>query len=224
MVAARPSEDEPTASIPSQIKSAIFELGELYVYRYPELLTSSASVESFMRALWSLLGGGQRTGIAFDGLVSQSLRFLSTAIRSGNYRGIFENRETINSLVEGVIVPNVTLRDHEVEQFEDDPLEYVRLDLTFASASSATVAGGLTAEGTTRRQAAADVLRALVSSGFEAVATEIVLGWVGKGLQTYVSNPTGEGNWKRKDEAVYLLTAIATRGATAQVSQSCVLG
>lgn len=211
--------DESTPSIPSQIKTAIFELGEAYLYRYPELLTSSSSVESFMRALWTLLGGGQRSGIAFDGLVSQSLRFLSTAIRSGNYRAIFESRETINGLVEGVVVPNVTLREHEVEQFEDDPLEYVRLDLTFASASSATVAGGLTAEGTTRRQAAADVLRSLVSSGFEAVTTEIVLGWVGKGLQAYASDPHGEENWKRKDESVYLLTAVATRGATVQVKQ-----
>ncbi|KAI5122027.1 hypothetical protein M0805_008018 [Coniferiporia weirii] len=208
--------DEPTPSVASQIKTAIFELAELYTHRYPELLTSSASVESFVRALWTLLGGGQRSGLAYDGLVSQSLRFLSTAIRSGNYRGIFESKETIAGLVEGVVVPNVTLREHEVEQFEDDPLEYVRLDLSFASASAAVGSGGLTAEGTTRRQAAADVLRALVASGFEADTTEVVLGWVGRGLQAYTSDPRGENTWKRKDESVYLLTAVATRGATAQ--------
>ena len=107
--------------------------------------------------------------------MSQALRFSSTAIRPGNYRRIFENRETINSLVEGVVAPSISLRIHEVEQFEDDPLEYVRFDLSFASASSATVAGGLTAKGTTRRQAAADVPRSSVSSGFEAIKTEIVL-------------------------------------------------
>ncbi|KAH8112452.1 Cse1-domain-containing protein [Phellopilus nigrolimitatus] len=208
--------DEPTPSVPSQIKTAIFELAELYTHRYPELLISSSSVESFVRALWTLLGGGQRSGVAYDGLVSQSLRFLSTAIRSGNYRGIFESKETISGLVEGVVVPNVTLREHEVEQFEDDPLEYVRVDLSFASASAASSTGGLTAEGTTRRQAAADVLRALVASGFESDTTEVVLGWVGRGLQAYAADPKGEDTWKRKDESVYLLTAVATRGATAQ--------
>ncbi|EJD01973.1 Cse1-domain-containing protein [Fomitiporia mediterranea MF3/22] len=208
--------DEPTPSVPSQIKTAIFELAEAYTHRYPELLTSSASVESFVRALWTLLGGGQRSGVAYDGLVSQSLRFLSTAIRSGNYRSIFESKETIDGLVEGVVVPNVTLRTHEVEQFEDDPLEYVRLDLSFASASSAAVSGGLTAEGTTRRQAAADVLRALVGSGFEVITTEVVLKWVQSGLQAYTADPRGEDTWKKKDESVYLLTAVATRGATAQ--------
>jgi exportin-2 (importin alpha re-exporter) len=208
--------DEPTPSVPTQLKSAIFELAESYTHRYPELLSASQSVEAFVRALWALLGGGQRTGVAYDSLVSQSLRFLGAAIRSGNYRGIFESRETILGLIEGVVVPNVSLREHEVEQFEDDPLEYVRLDLSFASAGAGTVSGGLTAEGTTRRQAAADVLRALVSSGFEADTTEVVLGWVGQGLQAYASNLQGENTWKRKDESVYLLTAVATRGATAQ--------
>ena len=90
---------------------------------------------------WSLLSGDQRSGLTDYNLVSQALRFLSTAIRSGNYLGIFENRETINSLVEGVVVPNVPLTAHEIEQFEAHPLEYVRLDLSFSSAGSAAVAG-----------------------------------------------------------------------------------
>ena len=106
-----------------------------------ELLISSDSVEVSVRVLWSLICGDQRSGLAYDNLVSQVLRFLSTAIRPRNCRGIFENRETINSLVEGVVVPNVSLRTHGVEQFEDDPLEYVHLDLSFAGASSAAVGG-----------------------------------------------------------------------------------
>ena len=81
-----------------------------------------------MQAVWYLLGVHQRKGVAYDvvsdvssyiealcteipwQLVSQSLRFLSAAIRSGNYRSIFQSEETISSLVEGVVVPNVGLR------------------------------------------------------------------------------------------------------------------
>ncbi|KAL5512098.1 hypothetical protein ACEPAG_3619 [Sanghuangporus baumii] len=144
------------------------------------------------------------------GLVSQSLRFLSTAVCSGNYREIFESRETIDDLVEGVVVRNVSLGTHEVVQFEDDALEYVHLDLTFASASSAAIADSPTAEGTTWRQAIADVLRALVTSGYAAVTTEIVLQWIGKGLQEYVCDLRGEDSWKRKDQSVYLLAAVTT--------------
>ena len=112
------------------------------------------------------------------------------------------------------------LVEHEVEQFEDDPLEYVRIDLSFASSASGGGVGGLNAEGTTRRQAAADVLRALVSSGFEAHTTEVVGSFINRGLQSYNANRSAENAWQSKDSAVYLLTAVATRGATAQVSDS----
>jgi exportin-2 (importin alpha re-exporter) len=95
--------------------------------------------------------------------------------------------------------------EHDLEQFEDDPLEFIRRDLTVAS--SVDVA--------TRRHAASDVLQALVSSGYETETTEIVGTWISSGLQEYAKNPA-EG-WRAKDSAVYLLTAVATRGSTTQV-------
>jgi exportin-2 (importin alpha re-exporter) len=112
--------------------------------------------------------------------------------------------------------------EHEIEQFEDDPLEYIRLDLSLASTSSAGASGGLSpgADGTTRRQAAADVVRALVASGSEEATTEVAGGWIQKGLAAYTGaneSDKMESAWKGKDSAVYLLTAVATRGATATV-------
>ena len=56
---------------------------------------------------------------------------------------------------------NISRRTHKVEQFEDDPLEYVHLDLSFSSVDSAAVVGDLTTEDTMGFRAAADVLRAL---------------------------------------------------------------
>lgn len=138
--------------------------------------------------------------------MSQSLRFISSAIRTGYYRELFSAQDTIPSLVQGVVVPNVTLREHDVEQFEDDPLEFIRLDLAVASTGSDLA---------TRRQAAADVLQALVSTGFESEATNIVGTWITSGLAEYESNKAE--NWKAKDSAIYLLTAVATRGSTSQV-------
>ena len=49
--------DEPTASVPSRIKTAIFELTGVYTHLYRELLISSDSVEVFVRVLWSLIKG-----------------------------------------------------------------------------------------------------------------------------------------------------------------------
>lgn len=109
--------------------------------------------------------------------------------------------------------------EHEIEQFEDDPLEYIRLDLSLTSSSSGS--GGLTAEGTTRRQAAADVLRSLVSSGFEEDTTEVAGAWIGKGLQEYSQNTANTDRWKSKDVAIYLLGAVASKGGTTQVRFPC---
>ncbi|KAL5526248.1 hypothetical protein ACEPAF_7970 [Sanghuangporus sanghuang] len=69
----------------------------------------------------------------------------------------------------------------------------------------------------TRYPAAADVLSVLVASGYEVVTTEIVLGWIGLNLQENASDPRGEDSLKREDRSVYLLTAVTTLGATAQV-------
>ena len=64
-------------------------------------------------------------------------------------------------------------------------MEYVRIDLSqptsTAGSASFSVSGG--GDGTTRRQAAADVLRALTNSGWEAEVTEIGGAWINKGLQ-----------------------------------------
>ncbi len=146
--------------------------------------------------------------------MSQALRFISTAIRSGQHKALFASKPTIASLVQHVVVPNVSLRAHELELFEDDPLEYIRLDLSLPLSSSGSGAADIT----TRRQAAADVLQALVSSGYEADTTEIVGEWINKGLRIYSEDKSVDGEgWRAKDSAIYLLNAIATRGATVKV-------
>jgi exportin-2 (importin alpha re-exporter) len=106
--------------------------------------------------------------------------------------------------------------DHDIEQFEDDPLEFIRLDLSIPSAGTV---GGTSGEAVTRRQAAADVLKALVAGGLEGETTEVVGSLIQKGLETYTSNP--RENWRFKDVAVYLLGAIATRGSTVAVRSPC---
>lgn len=73
-------------------------------------------------------------------------------------------------------------------------------------------------EASTRRQAAADVLQALVGSGYRTETTEIVGTWIQTGLEAYRSDP--KANWTAKDSAEYLLGAVATEASTMQVSLS----
>ena len=120
------------------------------------------------------------------------------------------------------MVPHLTLChfpiDHDIEQFDDDPLEFIRLDLSIPSTGTI---GGTGSEAITRRQAAADVLKSLVAGGLEVETTEVVGLLIQKGLETYSSNPLE--NWRFKDVAVYLLGAIATRGSTVAVCLFAVL-
>ncbi|PPR06747.1 hypothetical protein CVT24_013054 [Panaeolus cyanescens] len=197
--------DETTPSLPSKIKTGILEICELFIKLYPEQLQKTASVQAVVQSVWSLIGSNKLPGISDDPLVSQSLRFISTAVRSGYYKDLFSARETISSLVQGVVVPNAALRESDVERFEDDPLEFIRLDMAVSTAGTDVA---------TRRQAAADVLQALVGSGYETETTEIVGTWINTNLSEYNSNKSE--NWKAKDSAVFLLTAVATRGSTIQ--------
>ncbi|KAG8818027.1 importin-alpha export receptor [Serendipita sp. 399] len=163
------------------------------------------------RTVWVIVSGGAYSSVGDDPLIAQSMRLLSTTIKSGQYKSIYDDTNALEELVRGIVVPNVQLRDHEVEQFEDDPLEFIRLDLSLPSSSVYSSSGG---DSSTRRQAAAEVIRSLVSNGYEAQATEIVSKWVNLGLQEYAKNPAE--NWKSKSSAIYLITAVAARSVTTQ--------
>ncbi|KAG1907535.1 uncharacterized protein F5891DRAFT_923277, partial [Suillus fuscotomentosus] len=77
--------DETQPSLPAQLKTKIFEIGK-----------------GFMQSVWELIRSNKLPGVADDSLVSQSLRFISTAIWSGYYKSLFSSRDTIASLVQGV--------------------------------------------------------------------------------------------------------------------------
>ncbi|KAI9569377.1 armadillo-type protein [Boletus coccyginus] len=206
----RKDPDDATPSLPARLKTVIFEITELYIKLYPDQLAKSPAIEHFVQTVWQLVGSNNLPNVADDNLVSQALRFISTAIRSGYYKSLFSSRDVISSLVQGVVVPNISLRTHDIEQFEDDPLEFIRLDLALPSGGGA--GGGVGGEASTRRQAAADVLQALVGSGYRTETTEIVGTWIQTGLEEYRKDAAA--NWTAKDSAVYLLGAIATEAST----------
>ncbi|KAF5376623.1 hypothetical protein D9757_009601 [Collybiopsis confluens] len=106
---------------------------------------------------------------------------------------------------EGAIIPNAFLRTSDAEQFSDDPLEWIRTDLAVSAAGT---------EGATRRQAAGDVLQALVGCGdnVEIETTRVVGGWVEKMLKEY--NEGSGTKWKSKNGAIWLISSVANRGGT----------
>jgi exportin-2 (importin alpha re-exporter) len=86
------------------------------------------------------------------------------------------------------------------ELFEDDPLDYIRRDLEGSDSD-------------TRRRSASDFVRGLMDH-FEKLVTLIVNDYINHYLAEYAKSPSQ--NWRSKDTALFLFSAIAIKSSTAQ--------
>lgn len=82
--------------------------------------------------------------------------------------------------------------------FEDNPEEYIRKDIEGSDID-------------TRRRAVSDLVRTL-SQHFEGKIVELFSQYLTVLLQRYKADP--KNNWRSKDTAIYLVTTLASKGAT----------
>ncbi|KAF5879233.1 putative chromosome segregation protein cse1 protein [Botrytis fragariae] len=186
--------DDDSESGPLEfVKAGICEVSTLYMQKYEDAFGSLC--EPFITSAWSLLTTiGPET--KFDILVSKALHFLTAVASLDKHAQNFNNGEILSQVVEKVILPNVSLRETDIEQFEDEPIEYIRRDLEGSDAD-------------TRRRAATDFLRKLLEK-FEPLVTDVVGRYIKHYLDQFSQN--GSDHWKSKDTAVYLFSAIAAKG------------
>lgn len=180
-------EDETTAL--ENVKADICEALTLFSTKFDEDFTNYC--ERFITAVWELLSkvGPEKK---YDLLVSRALQFL-TAVAGSKHAAAFYDENILGQIVEKVILPNVTLRESDIEMFEDEPIEFIRRDLEGSDTDS-------------RRRAATDFLRKLLEK-FEVLVTSVVF----KYIDHYLTQ--GQKDWKAKDTAVYLYLAVAAKGA-----------
>ena len=166
----------------------------LYKVKYSEAFEEHLA--QFVQPSWNLLSS---TGLEskYDVLVSKALQFLTTVVGTARYAQEFANESTLGQVVEKVILPNLTLRESDVELFEDEPIEFIRRDLEGSDSE-------------TRRRAATDFLRVLMEA-FEELVTNVVSRYMNHYLEDYSNDPAN--NWKSKDTAIYLFSSIAAKGA-----------
>ena len=187
--------DDDEAGPLELVKSGIFEVLSLYVQKYEDVF--GVHVERFVVSSGSLLTT-IGTNSKHDILVSKALQFLTSVTQISQHAQSFNDEDTLRKVVELVILPNLTLRDVDVELFEDEPLEFIRRDLEGS-------------DNDTRRRAATDFLRQLLSQ-FEEMVTRTVFGYIKHYLLEYAQDTTS--NWKSKDTAVYLYSTIAAKGVS----------
>lgn len=184
------TDDESEAGVLENVKADICEALELYTSKFDEEFGKYTQV--FITSAWNLLssiGPEQK----FDGLVSRALKFLTSVAGTARHSPNFNDENVLNQVVEKVVLPNVALRETDIELFEDEPIEFIRRDLEGSDTDS-------------RRRAATDFLRTLQEK-FEQLVTSVA----GKYINHYLEQ--GKTDWKHKDTAVSLFLAIAAKGA-----------
>ncbi|KAF2710725.1 Cse1-domain-containing protein [Pleomassaria siparia CBS 279.74] len=191
------TDDDSESSILEYVKAGIFEVLMLYVQKYEDAF--GGQLGQFIESTWNfLMSVGLET--KYDIVVSKALQFL-TAVAGTSHSESFNNQAVLVQIIEKVILPNLTLRDSDEELFEDEPIEFIRRDLEGS-------------DNDTRRRAATNFLRQLMTK-YEDLVTTTAQTYIDHYLQEYQKNTQ---NWKSKDTAVYLFSAIAAKG-TATAAQ-----
>ena len=186
--------DDDSESGPLEfIKSEIFGILTLYVTKYEDDI--SQSIAPFIQSSWNLLTTvGLET--KYDIMASRALNFLSRVTSMPKHASNFNDENVVTQVVAKVILPNISLRETDVELFEDEPIEYIRRDLEGSDSE-------------TRRRAATDFLRQLMQQ-FQPLVTSVTMQYISHFMQEYSQDP--KSKWKSKDTAVYLFCSIAAVG------------
>ncbi|KAI1377309.1 putative mportin-alpha export receptor [Hypoxylon crocopeplum] len=184
------TDDDSEAGVVEVVKADICEVLELYVSKYDDDFGRYAQV--FINSAWNLLSStGPET--KYDNLVSKALHFLTAIAANPSHSAAFNDENVLSQVVEKVVVPNMALRESDIELFEDEPIEFIRRDLEGSDTDS-------------RRRAATDFLRQL-QSRFEQLVTNVA----GRYINHYLEQ--GKTDWKNKDTAISLFLSIAAKGS-----------
>jgi exportin-2 (importin alpha re-exporter) len=184
------TDDDTEPSVVDTVKADICEALQLYTIKFDEDFGKYS--QPFISTTWELLSAtGPET--KYDGVVSKALHFLTAIAGSHEHANIFNDGNALSQVIEKVVLPNVALRESDLEMFEDEPIEFIRRDLEGSDTDS-------------RRRSATDFLKKLQEK-FEALVTNVVTRYIDHYLEQ------GRTDWKAKDTAIYLFLSIAVKGA-----------
>eukprot|EP00946_MAST-07B_sp_MAST-7B-sp1_P003469 g3469.t1 len=188
------ADDEPSPV--ENLQAAIIENLVLYSEKYEEEFQKFMG--SFTQQIWMLLKEKVRPVPRFDPVVTTALRFLTSAVKKPWNKELFAQPGFLKAICEGVVLPGLRLRDEDEEDFEDNPVEYIRRDMEGA-------------DGESRRRAACELVQGLCVL-FKQEVTQLCGGYINQLLVSYKNNPSQ--NWKDKDAALTLFLALGAKGQT----------
>jgi exportin-2 (importin alpha re-exporter) len=186
------AEFEGKPGLLQQAQAQVCNIASIFVEKYEEEFAPFLS--HFLPESWQLLLRVD-TAPRNDRLAVSALIFLQRVATSTSH-ALFQGASTLTSICELVIVPNVTLTELDCELFEDNPTEYISRDIEGSDSD-------------TRRRAACELVKAL-RRHYEQNVSAIFTSYIALLLERYAT----EGDWRAKDAAMYLVTALAVTNST----------
>jgi exportin-2 (importin alpha re-exporter) len=118
--------DDNDASTFDNIRRVICNIFRLFAQRYEEDFIPYTM--NAISTVWQLLVDTDHR-IRFDSLVNSALGFLSAVSEKDRYLAIFNQPGVLEAICENVIIKNLLLRREDLEQFEDEPFDYLKRDI-----------------------------------------------------------------------------------------------
>eukprot|EP00026_Physarum_polycephalum_P001434 Phypoly_transcript_01435.p1 GENE.Phypoly_transcript_01435~~Phypoly_transcript_01435.p1 ORF type:complete len:984 (+),score=185.73 Phypoly_transcript_01435:58-3009(+) len=168
----------------------------LYIEKYEEEV--KPFLDALMQDVWTLLSKTDNSP-KVDRLVNAMIQFL-TSVAKSVYHTLFAAETTLKEICAFVVIPNMKLRESDIEIFEDNPAEYIRRD----SEGSDT---------DTRRRAALELVKGL-RKHYEARVTTM--------FSADITQMLSAKDWISKDTAIYLVTALAVKSSTSAAGTTAV--
>ncbi|MCO5572303.1 hypothetical protein L7F22_026056 [Adiantum nelumboides] len=191
---------EDKESVVDQVKAAVCENINLYMEKNEEEFKDYLS--GFAADIWGLLMKVSLSS-SHDRLAITAIKFLTTVSKSVHH-SLFNQPEALKQICESIVIPNVELRDDDEELFEMNQLEYIRRDMEGSDYD-------------TRRRVACELVKGL-STYYSQEVNRMFSAYIRGMMERYAANPVQ--NWKAKDCALFLVTALAPKQAPGSATGS----
>ncbi|KZP12669.1 Cse1-domain-containing protein [Athelia psychrophila] len=126
---------EREGGVVSVCKTRVLEIVQLYIKLDPNQLIKFPSVAAFISVVWAL---DIRTRADHSPLSTARLPDPALHVHGDVLSVSRRLEQTIEGLVEGILVLNMGLKEHEMDQFEDGPLKCIYLGLQRTTRRQAT--------------------------------------------------------------------------------------
>ena len=186
------SENEDQPGTIEKFTSSVAKIVILYSSKYEEDFTM---LGDFAQATWNILTSRVTLFPKDDKLTYTCINFLASVSKQERHKAIFQG--SLKIICESIIIPNMKIRESDLEIFEDEPMEFIKRDSEGGHDLSH------------RHGSAVNLIHGLMEF-HSTEMTQILCETVNKCLTEYSASPSK--NWKSKLLATQIFSAVGARG------------